>query len=377
MTTTTNYTISTSNSKHETAKMWLQRHLRKAASKQTLKGGDEDDGTRRWISPKRPRTAPSRGTAIEPFAEPPLPFIPINIERASLQPSIQLPPRPSRPDPGVMRDVNAWLEASISSPSPPLMGGLSYWRTATIPGVKDSASVQHAIPIVGEPETVRPSTSHSQQVKSFRRHTKRLQVQMPSMLRTKSQRSVDRKQMNRRSPSMPLLAIRYEETQSAGPPRLLIRSRSFLRPVTRPSTSDTTTQSTRLPSAGHQSLERLLQRHGTLADRRLNDGEHNIERRVCATFRPMVRSTDNTRPSTAVAAFMREESVGDLSDAPTYFTGPLPPSYRSHTASILTTSSFGCIDGMNSTQRQLSQQRAAQRRGLKAKLKKFALKFKT
>jgi hypothetical protein len=69
--------------------------------------------------------------------------------------------------------------------------------------------------------------------------------------------------------------------------------------------------------------------------------------------------------------------MGDLSDAPTYFTGPPPPSYRSRAASVMTTSSFGCIDGMSVEQLQMSRQRAALQRGMKGKLKKFAQNFTT
>lgn len=70
----------------------------------------------------------------------------------------------------------------------------------------------------------------------------------------------------------------------------------------------------------------------------------------------------------------REDSMGSFSSAPTYFSGPPPPSYRSRTASILTTSSFGCIDGMNSEQRQRAQEKAQRKRGMKGRLRKLAEK---
>ncbi|KAL1610530.1 hypothetical protein SLS60_002199 [Paraconiothyrium brasiliense] len=82
----------------------------------------------------------------------------------------------------------------------------------------------------------------------------------------------------------------------------------------------------------------------------------------------------------AAAHLPREDSMGSFSSAPTYFSGLPPPSYKSRPASsrpasILTTSSFGCIDGMNPEQRQLSQKRAAQKqRSMKGRLRKLAKK---
>jgi hypothetical protein len=331
--TNTEHTVSAPNSKHGTAKRWLQRHLRKVASRQTLKGGDENSVQRR-ASLNRPRTAPPHGPNSTPT-------VPIKMERVSPHPPILPPIRPPRPDSGVIRDVNAWLDASMNTPSPPLMGGLTYWRTATVPGVKDSAVAQHAIP------------GNGQQEKSFRRCAMKMQVQMPSLLRTRSQRPAGRKQMNRESVSMPVMQIG--------------RSSSLLRPATRPPTRNAT--------------EHLPLRQGTPASARPGDAESVLERRLKALLMRAARSAESTRPSTAVAVGLtREDSMGDLSDAPTYFSGPPPPSYRSRSRSrpesVLTTSSFGCIDGMNPQQRQISQKRAAeQRAGVKCRLKKFAQTF--
>lgn len=101
-----------------------------------------------------------------------------------------------------------------------------------------------------------------------------------------------------------------------------------------------------------------------------------MERRMNALF-GRTRSADSTQPSTSAAHGTGDGSTGDLSEAPTYFSGPPPPSYRSRPASILSTSSFGCIDGMNPAYRQISQQRAAEQRGMKNKLKRFAQNFTT
>jgi hypothetical protein len=364
--TTTEYTVPALNSKHGTAKKWLQRHLRKVASPQTLRGGCENDGVQRRASLNRPRTAPS--ATVVPSDTPAIPSIAIDIGRVPLHPPTLPPLRPPRPDSGVIRDVNAWLDASMNTPSPPLMGGLSYWRAATIPSVKDSAVAQHAIPLIKAPS----STGNNLQEKSFRRCAKKMQVQLPSLLRTRSQRPAGRKQMNRESASMPVMALSYDHVQLGAAPMLIERSSSLLRPATRPSTQNTTARANTLLSAQH-SREHLPPRQGTPASTRLGDTESVMERRFNAL---LMRSAESTRPSTAAAGLTREDSMGDLSDAPTYVSGPPPPSYRSRPESVLTTSSFGCIDGMNPQQRQISQRRAAaEQRGMRCKLKKLAQTF--
>lgn len=257
----------------------------------------------------------------------------------------------------------------MNTPSPPLMAGLSYWREATFPSVKDSAAAQHAVPLFIASGATRPPPASNQQGKTFRRCARKMQVQMPSMLRTKSQRLVGRKNMNRLSASMPLLAVSYEHVQEEVPQVLMTRSRSFLRPVTRPSTRHTSARNEGLLNVEQQS------RHGTPAGARVGDVESVSERCINAVFIRAARSADITRPSTAAAGLVREDSMGDLSDAPTYFSGPPPPSYRSRPESVITTSSFGCIDGMNPAQRQISQQRAALQRGMRCKLKRLAHTF--
>ncbi|KAI4605788.1 hypothetical protein J4E83_010451 [Alternaria metachromatica] len=368
--TTTEQTTTTTISKHGTAKKWLQRHLRKVASRQTLKNDEGPIEIRRKPSVRRPRTAPSTGATPSLQDAPAVPPLPILVERVSPRPPVLPPLRPARPDSGVIRDVNAWLDASMNTPSPPLMGGLSYWRAATNVGAKDSAVAQHAIPVIGAPDVVRPSTATSQHGKSFLRCAKKMQVQMPSLLRTKSQRQACRKQINRQSASMPLLAISYEDVAEAPGTMLMSRSGSLRRPVTRPSTRHPSTRASALLSIDQQS--QLPSRMGTPASARHGDTESVFERRLNAIFMRTARSADSTRPSTAAAGLIREDSMGDLSDAPTYFSGPPPPSYRSRPESLLSTSSFGCIDGMNPTQRQISQQRAALQRGMRCKLKRFA-----
>ncbi|KAF2847470.1 hypothetical protein T440DRAFT_403490 [Plenodomus tracheiphilus IPT5] len=367
-TSTTQATVLASNSRLEGPRKWLQRQLCKTASRQTLKNTEEKAEGQNQLPLKRPCTAHSKPAETNTSTPPPLvPIIPINIERASPSVSAQAPSRPPRLEAGDVRDINAWLEASALTPSPPLMGGLSYWRTATSPGLKDTSQVQHAVPIVQNPGRSRASTAHSHQNRPIRRCARKINVQMPSVLRTKSRRHAVQKQ-TRPSASMPVLAFPYETTVQGAPPTLMYGPDSVRGPLVRPSTAHTT------PAIYHEPSEHKHSRFGTPTST-LGGPERSLNRQVHVRLPWTLRGADSTRPSTAAADHSREDSMGDLSDAPTYFSGPPPPSYRSRAASILTTSSFGCIDGMDPAQRQKSQERAALRRGMRGKLKRLAHNF--
>ncbi|KAH5776050.1 hypothetical protein HBI16_091450 [Parastagonospora nodorum] len=372
MTTPNTYNKFSASSKRGMAKQWLQHRLQKLPSIQP--SGDEGDGgLRTTASLERPRTAPSSGiaTALGSDEIPAVPPIPINIPRGKQSSSIQPPGRPSRPDSDVARDINAWLDAS-KTPSPPLMGGVSYWRMATDANVSNTVGIQHARPIVQEPQPVcdRSSTSHSQQASSFRRRAKKIQAQIP-LVNNKSLRQADGMQVNTRSNSTPVLGIPYEAIEEGTPPVIMTRRRS---PTIRLLSSVSSTSPGSRPVSGEPILEQPKFLYGGSSSTRTSEVESSIDRRTQTLLRRITRSDDSTRPSTA-AHMQREGSMGDLSDAPTYLTGPSPPSYHSRPASILSTSSFGCIDGMNPAQRQVSQQRAAQRRGVKGRWKRFAQNF--
>lgn len=366
-------TLPPSTNKHGTAKQWLQRHLRKQPSHLQLSGQDEGE-LRRRITINRPQTAPSGSAPPSPTHAPVAPPILINIERVTPQ-SFDLPlPRSARPSSGVIRNVDAWLDTtSTSAESPPLMGGLTYWRTATGPIVKNTANTQHAIPIKRERNLARPSTSHSHQAKSVHRRPRRIQVQMPSLSRGKSQRTITRKQINRRSHSVPVLGIPYESMSEGEPPAMMVRAQ-FL------STAHSDRPTLDEPAREHLRYHHHTQpsapipiRYASPVGPDLLEAEGSIGRRMGVFFGRSSRSADSTRPSTATTNLVaREDSLGDLSDAPTYFSGLPPPSYRSRGTSILTTSSFGCIDGMNPEHRYLSQQRAAEQRSMKGRLKRLA-----
>jgi hypothetical protein len=374
-TPTTINTFSAPGGKHGTAKQWLQRHLRKLPPIQP--SNDEgSNGLHERASVMRPRTAPSGGVARDIGTTPAVPAIPVGTQPQIHTCTIHPPPHSPRPNSGVMRDVNAWLDASIAPSSIPLMGGVSYWRKAMVANTRDTVGIQHAISIEREPVDNRPSTSQSQQGKLFLRRAKKIQVQLPLRVCNKSLRKAHRKELNRRSNSMPVFAIPYEATQQAAPPTMLTRYKSELNHTV----ENLPANVLRIPNERLLVNELLPEatrlRHGTSAGTRMNEAEGSMERRTNTFFGRSTTSAESIRPSTTAVHIVREDSMGDFSDAPTYFTGLPPPSYRSRPASVLTTSSFGCIDGMNPEQRRASQQRAAMQRGMRCKLKKFAQSMK-
>src|SRR5690242_18469206 len=129
-------------SKHETARKWLHKRLWKPASRQLLRG-DDTGRVKRILLPKRPQTAPTNQRDNQD-AVPPIPQLPINMALPSPRLAILPPPRPPRPDSGVIRDVNAWLDASTIVPPPPLMGGLTYWRLKSTDPTTSSSGMQYA-----------------------------------------------------------------------------------------------------------------------------------------------------------------------------------------------------------------------------------------
>jgi hypothetical protein len=284
-------------SKPEVARKWLQRHLHKPAP----------------CNPAelvRPRTAPSTGTA-EPHPFPAALQRPANLERSRSTHAQQPDSAPSRPDSGVTRHVSAWLEANRDPPATPIMQGLPYWRSATLTdGATASESLQYAVPII-QPHEDPPSMDHSQHVRAFYRRVRKVQVRMPSLLRTVPQRSATQKQ----SSSMPVL---HSPHSAVGAP---------------------------------------------------SDGCN-----VVVGHTPEGR--ENTLSANLSARVSRGDSMGEASDAPTYYTGP-PPSYRSRAVSIQTTSSFGCVDGLGPAQRPTTQNRSALRKyGMRGKFKELQRKLK-
>ncbi|KAF2870366.1 hypothetical protein BDV95DRAFT_79632 [Massariosphaeria phaeospora] len=351
--------------KQEVTKGWLQRCLRRHAPPRQENAFEDRHQVHTSLG--RPQTAPSTGTVTAP------PPMPVNSGRPVSRPQTKPSPRPPRPDSNVVRDVNAWLDTSTTRAPPPLMGGLQYWREGPFVGPSDIADVRYAVPIVCASGGARPARSHSQNIKSFCRRAKKMQVRMPSLLRTNSQRPTVQKQLYRRSASMPLMSMSYQ-THEEYTPRLFNHAGPVIQDMGRPMTASATIQSEGWFMMGQREAVHP-RRHGSPASVRFGEPESTMERRINAVFGQSSRPAEARRPSTAAAHLPREDSMGNLSDAPTYFSGLPPPSYRSRAASIVSTSSFGCIDGMSAEQRQLSQQRAAQRsRGMKGRFKRLVQK---
>ena len=373
LTATNNDTLTTS--RHGTAKKWLNKRLWKPPSRQLLRS-ECSEGIKRKLSLKRPQTAPaSKSTTPEDI--PLVPQIPINIERPSTRLAMQPPPRPPRPNTAVMRDVNAWLDSSGSVSPQPIMGGLSYWRSASAVPIPASTNVQYAVPIVRKSSSSRSATPPYQQMKSIcRRGAKRVQAKIPPLLRTTSQRVATDPQNDGHSESMPIISIPYEQTLQGASPKLMTRSRSFLLASARTSSSKASTEGQELLTPGRASLDLPV-----LGSTRTSAAYNGFKgRRVRQRFGQARRCGESSRPTNSGTHL--EESIGDLSlsEAPTYSTGLPPPSYRSRsrTASIGTTSSFGCVDGMSPAQRQISvqqQREALKNRSMRGRVKELRKMF--
>ncbi|KAF2657699.1 hypothetical protein K491DRAFT_594436 [Lophiostoma macrostomum CBS 122681] len=344
---------------------WLSRHLRKPG----LTHRDDGRGyVRQHQEPRRPQTAPSSGAASKhvEFTFSPDPPVP--------RPHREPPPRPPRPDSGVIQDVNAWLDATIVKPGPVLMSGIPYWREGDGLVAGMSSGIRYATPIVRHVTEERPVTSPNQKDKALVRIAKKIQVHMPTLLRTRSQRNtiIQRNPDYRRSRSMPILAP-SSELLAAETPQAAPRSRSLVN-VAQPYTP------TIVSSLGEGSVRKsetwapsTATRLESSASVRFDEQELSMERRVNSVFGSSPGPRGGGIRRVPVSRMPREDSMGNLSDAPSYATGPPPPSYRSRAESRMTTSSFGCVDRMNAQRRQLSHQRAVQRsRGVKGTFRKLA-----
>jgi hypothetical protein len=357
----------------QTTRDWFTRYLRRPPPTPAKEEGNmiSLQVEPQITEPPRPYTAPSTDTHRT------IPECPLMVERPSTRLRNKPPPRPPRPHSGVIRHVNEWLDASMIKPAPQLMGGLPYWREGDYTETGRTNNVQYAVPIIQTTEANRPSTSHSQNIKSFCRRAKKANIHMPSLLRARSSQvtSSKQKQANRQSTSMPLLTEPYG-LDPTPTPRLLVRSRSLANMIS---------QSNAVYESGQDEIRAMRGGRGTFLELprcrdnpstvRLGEQEPSAERRGNSILGQSIRGRDHTCPSTAAIRIPREDSIGNLSDAPTYFSGPPPPSYRSRAASVLTTSSFGCVDGMNTERRQISQQKAAQQsRGMKGTIRKLVQK---
>ncbi|KAF2009499.1 hypothetical protein BU24DRAFT_75964 [Aaosphaeria arxii CBS 175.79] len=361
-----------------TSKNWFTRRLwpSSRSTKASDHGSVEPDA-----SIIRPHTAPSTRTALRPLER----FDNTNTLKTPLptrpRPPLPPPPRPPRLDTGLGREVNEWLDASDNRPSPPLMGGLPYWREATPDNLMSPAHMQYAISLSHRfeaPASRRArsaASSSTQDLRSFCRRAKKVQVRMPTLLKTKSQKVtvVPNKQPDRRASvlSRPPIPAQKGSLQasslSQGAP-VLTKNGSGARRIPLYDT-----EAMLGPGPGHFYCP-LPARIGNHRDGNLRptQSSNGPERKADTAVGHSIPPGNTLCPSTMRNRLPSQESFGNLSDAPSYFTGPPPPSYRSRTASIVTTSSFGCIDGMRAENRNISSQRVAhQSRGVRGKIKKL------
>lgn len=370
-------TVSVANKGYGRAREWLQQRIHKVVSRKTLKHTKEDTHIQHKASLKRPSTALAFGIASTLDGASLKLTASIDTKQSSSRPLILLPPiRPLRPESSVIRDVTTWLEASTITPSPPLMSGVSYWREAAVLGLQDSAVAQHAVPLSVASRTSRPSKATKKQTRHFQRSAIKAQVRMPSLLRTKPQhpKALGRNRTNRQSTSLPPFAISYESVREGVAPVLMKQAQPSLTPLIPPSSRHASMR------GGGSLVDHLPHEHSPTQSNkstgtRFGSTESDSQRRTNKLSMYTARGANDTRPSTAAVGLFREGSMGGMSDAPTYSSGPPPPSYRSRPESTLTTSSFGCVDGMNPAQRQNSQQRAALQRGMRCRLKRLAQSF--
>lgn len=359
-------------------KHWYTRRLLRSAPRQAERHPRQAKMIRQ-LSLRRPRTAPTRRPSTAPSSNPavrdgfaPQPALPdVRLQHPQYSHEPKAPLRAPRPGPDILLDVDAWL--ATSKPSSPLMGGLSYWREGNPADVEEATNVQYAIPIIQEHSDERLSPSHSQQFKSLCRRAK-MQVRIPSIRRVNSPQAGE-EDGNARSESAPVLAVPYDQTRAGEMPYFATRlTNAHPRPATAAASS---------PPVDAAIDRQLLNvdlpfRRDSPGMMQLRELEYAMDSLALGQS-PLTGST--LRPGAPSAAhWPREDSMGSFSSAPTYFSGMPPPSYKSRPtssrpASVLTTSSFGCIDGMNPEQRELSQRRAAQqKRSMKGRLRKLAKK---
>ncbi|KAF2271547.1 uncharacterized protein EI97DRAFT_471103 [Westerdykella ornata] len=346
----------------ESSGNWFSRRLRKPSAKQ----GREAEGicVRTEIELERPKTAPSTGTKDWAYATTDVPPLP--------RPLGKPPPLP-RPESGVIRDVNAWLDASTIQPAPRIMGGIPYWREGGLVHTVPRSDVRYAFDI----RPARPTT-HGQQFKSFCRRAGKMQVRMPTLPRSQRNTLAQRKQLNRGSntvPSLPPLPPSPVEAKPKIPEqkrpfrsKSLMELKKLFTPETSPDHGGSTLKMQVKPRDQNPAPAPQMR---SSASSRFDNQEALMERRVNAVF-------GRTRAASHVGTMRsmnsrRGESV--MSDAPTYSTGVPPPSYHSRAESIRSTSSFGCVDAMRETREHNSRGQTVPRNGgMREKFKKIAQK---
>lgn len=236
-----------------------------------------------------------------------------------------------------------------------------------------------------DPDGKRIKTAFGQPFKAIFRRAKKIQVRMPSSFKRMGfKMGSAKKKPVHEVPGSSMLAVNYDDTQEGDQPELVTRLPWGPRPC-REHTQDNA-------QGGNGGLVQGLRRNIPPSRPRRSDEAGEIDEAL-----PMLpdhlsyktarsRYSDEIQQATPDASLVRLPlsrfdtlDTARLSDAPTYSTGAPPPAYQSQRQSELTTSSFGCVDGLPTEQREGHVHKAADRKGgVRGKFKKMqkALLFK-
>ncbi|OCL03703.1 hypothetical protein AOQ84DRAFT_368155 [Glonium stellatum] len=265
------------------------------------------------------------------------------------------PPRPARPSSATMQDVHAWLDETLIKPSPGIMGGVPYWRDpSTFSSNPSPSDIQYAIPIVDYSQIESDSSDTSSD--SHRSHRIRFIVRCSS-------------KVHMRVRSMPLLlSQRYESDASSLAPKCRSKSlMTLLSCSTGEKSSIADAPDIAVAHANRRNIPRDTRRWGWVKNLWIShEDELAPVPQASASYKQFPVMDESLRA--LVSDMVREDSLGHISDAPTYYSDAPPPSYRTYAASVFSMSSFGCIDGLRSSNG-IRHQENNRKRGMKYKLK--------
>ena len=268
------------------------------------------------------------------------------------------PPRPARPSSTIIRGVHAWLDATVIRPSPGIMGGIPYWRdSSTFSSNPSPSDVQYAVPIVNHSRIESGGSETSSE--SHRRHRIRFIACSPPKVHVRIR-------------AMPLLpSQRHERDTSSSAPKHYSKSLMILLSCsTIPELPTADALEVVAVQANRRNILGSTCRWGWMENLWVShEDELVLVAQTSVSHEQLPGADESLRALNS--SMIHEDSMGNLSEVPTYYSGAPPPSYRTHAASIRSMSSFGCIDGLRSldgTRRQGS----SRRRGMKRKLKNLA-----
>jgi hypothetical protein len=267
------------------------------------------------------------------------------------------PPRPARPSSTIIRDVHTWLDATVIRPSPGVMGGIPYWRDpSTFSSSPSSSDVQYAVPIVNHSRIESDGSETSSE--SHRRHRIRFIARSPPKVHVRMR-------------SMPLLpSQRHERDTSSSAPKH--HSKSLMTLLSRSTIQKLPTADALEVVAVQANRRNILRgtcRWGWMKNLWVSREDELVLVAQTSVSREQLLGAEPLRA--LISSMIHEDSMGNLSEVPTYYSGAPPPSYRTYATSIRSMSSFGCIDGFRSPNGN-RRQSSSRRRGMKRKLENLA-----